>query len=173
MRYCYLLLLFSTFLFSNSPLTPVPHVDAKAFSGLWYEVARTYNEYEKDCVAATVEYDLQEDNTYKVYNRCFAHVIGGDLIEYKGTAEPTDGHSMSAIDMTYYYIFTTEYRVIHLEEDYSAAVLADKELEQIWVMSRKPKLPEKKLNQILAKLEKNMDLDRLIFTPQDEKGRYK
>jgi len=63
--------------------------------------------------------------------------------------------------------------VIHLEEDYSAAVVADKEMEQVWVMSRKPTLPEKKLNQILAKLEQNMDLDRLIFTPQDEKGRYK
>jgi len=172
MRYYYVLLVFSTFLFSNSPL-PVPHVDAKAFSGLWYEVARTYNEYEKDCVAATVEYDLQEDNTYKIYNRCFKHVIGGDLIEYKGTAKPANGKSMSKIDMTYYYIFTTEYRVIHLEEDYSAAVLADKEMEQVWVMSRKPELPERKLNQILAKLEKSMDLDRLIFTPQDEKGRYK
>jgi len=172
MRYFYLLLSFSTFLFSNSPL-PVPHVDVKAFSGLWYEIARTYNEYEKNCVAATVEYDLQEDNTYKIYNRCFEHVIGGDLIEYNGIAKPKSGHSMSKINMTYYYIFTTEYRVIHLEDDYSAAVVADKELEQVWVMSRKPELPEEKLNQILAKLEKSMDLDRLIFTPQDEKGRYK
>ncbi len=172
MRYYYVLLLFSTFLFSNAPL-PVPHVDIKKFSGLWYEVARTYNDYEKNCVAATVEYALQEDNTYKIYNRCFEHVIGGDLIEYKGTAEPTDGHSMSKIDMTYYYFFTTEYRVIHLEHDYSAVVLADKDMEQVWVMSRKPKLPERKLNLILAKLERNMDLKRLIFTPQDEKGRYK
>jgi apolipoprotein D and lipocalin family protein len=172
MKYYYLLFLFSTFLFSNTPL-PVPHVDVKKFSGLWYEVARTYNDYEKDCVAATVEYDLQDNNTYKIYNRCFEQVIGGDLIEYKGTAKPTHGHSMSKIDMTYFYIFTTEYHVIHLEYDYSVAVLADKEMEQVWVMSRKPKLPEEKLNQILAKLEKNMDIERLIFTPQDKKGRYK
>lgn len=172
MRYYYVLFFFSTFLFSNTPL-PVPHVDPKSFSGLWYEIARTYNEYEKNCVAATVEYDLQDDNTYKIYNRCFEHVIGGDLIEYSGIAKPKNGHSMSKIDMTYYYIFTTEYRVIHLEKDYSAAVVADKEMDQVWVMSRKPELTEKKLNYILAKLEKNMDLERLIFTPQDKKGRYK
>jgi len=80
---------------------------------------------------------------------------------------------MSKIDMTYFYIFTREYRVIHLEKDYSAAVVTDKEMDQVWVMSRKPELPKRKLNKILAKLEKNMDIKRLIFTPQDKKGRYK
>ena len=172
MRY-FIIILFSTFLFSNTPPTPVPHVDIKKFSGLWYEIARTYNKYEKDCVAATVEYDLQEDNTYKIYNRCFKQVIGGDLIEYKGTAEPTSGNSMSKIDMTYFYFFTSEYRVIHLENDYSAAVVADKDMKQVWVMSRQPNLSKGKFENILAKLEKNMDLQRLIYTPQDKKGRYK
>jgi apolipoprotein D and lipocalin family protein len=167
-----LMTVFSTLLLANTPL-PVPHVDPKSFSGLWYEVARTYNEYEKDCVAATVEYALQEDNTYRIHNRCFEHVIGGDLIEYKGTAKPAHGDSMSKIDMTYFYIFTTEYRVIHLEEDYSAAVVADEEMEQVWVMSRKPELPKSTLDKILAKLETKMDLQRLIFTPQDKEGRYK
>ena len=75
--------------------------------------------------------------------------------------------------MTYFYIFTREYRVIHLEKDYSAAVVSDEEMDQVWVMSRKPKLPKTTLNKILTKLEKDMDVKRLIFTPQDKKGRYK
>ena len=165
-------ILFSTLLLSKSPI-PVPHVDIKKFSGLWYEVARTYNSYQKDCVASSVEYALQEDNTYKVFNRCFENVIGGDLIEYKGSAEAVDGQSMSKLDMTYFFIFSKEYRVIHLEKDYSAAVVADKEMDQVWIMSKKPTLQKQKFNQILAKLGKNMDLERLIYTPQDEKGRYK
>ena len=172
MRYFSFIVL-STLLFSNTPPTPVPHVDITKFSGLWYEVARTYNDYEKNCVAATVEYALQNDNTYKIYNRCFEHVIGGDLIEYRGTAKPVDGSSMSKIDMTYYYFFTTQYRVIHLENDYSAAVVADEEMEQVWVMSRTPQMSQRKFKRILSKLDKSMDLERLIYTPQDEKGRYK
>ncbi|WP_295422303.1 lipocalin family protein [Sulfurovum sp.] len=165
-------ILFSTLLLSKSPI-PVPHVDIKKFSGLWYEMARTYNSYQKECVASSVEYKLQEDNTYNVYNRCFEKVIGGELIEYNGKAKPTNGDSMSKIDMTYYYIFTQEYRVIHLEKDYSAAVVADKEMDKVWVMSRTPKLQKKTFKRIIAKLEKNMDIERLIYTPQDKKGRYK
>jgi len=172
MKY-FMLIFLTSLLFSTTPPTPVPHVDIKKFSGLWYEIARTYNDYEKNCVAATVEYDLQKNNTYKIYNRCFEHFIGGDLIEYRGTAKPTKGDSMSKIDMTYYYFFTNEYRVIHLEKDYSAAVVADEDMEQVWIMSRDPKLPKRKLNDILANLERNMDLKRLIFTPQDKQGRYK
>lgn len=165
-------ILFSTLLFANAPL-PVAEVNIKKFSGLWYEIARTPNSYQKECVASSVEYKLKKDSTYKVYNRCFKNVIGGELIEYKGTAKPAKGQSMSKIDMTYYYIFTKQYRVIHLEKDYSAAVVADKEMKQVWVMSRNPKLQKKKLSKILAKLGRSMNLKRLIYTPQDAKGRYK
>lgn len=171
MKY-FIFILFSTLLLSK-PLTPVPYVDIQKFSGLWYEVARTYNSYQENCVASSVEYALQEDNTYKVFNRCFENVIGGDLIEYKGSAKAVDGRSMSKLDMTYFFIFSKEYRVIHLEKDYSAAVVADKDMDQVWIMSKKPTLQKQKFNQILAKLEKNMDLKRLIYTPQDKKGRYK
>lgn len=167
-----LLILISSFLYAKSPM-PVPNVDIERFSGLWYEVARTYNSYQENCVASSVEYVLQEKKEYKVFNRCFEHEVGGDLIEYRGTATPADGTSMSAIEMTYFYIFTKEYLVIHIDKEYSAAVVADRDMEQVWIMSRKPKMPQSVLNNILAKLDPTMDLERLIYTPQDEKGRYK
>ena len=170
----YLFLLLTTFLTASHPPLPVPHVDAEKFSGLWYEVARTYNRYEKECVASTVEYQMEGDESYKVHNRCFRKVIGGELIEYEGKAEPSnDFRSMSEIDITYYYIFTQQYLVLHLEEDYSAAVVADEAMERVWIMSREPQVEAYKLQIILSKLEKHMDLSRLIYTPQDEKGRYR
>jgi apolipoprotein D and lipocalin family protein len=172
MKKLLLILISSTFLHAKAP-TPVPYVDIERFSGLWYEVARTYNSYQENCVASSVEYVLQGEKEYKVFNRCFEDKIGGDLIEYRGTATPADGTSMSAIDMTYFYIFTKEYLVIHIDEDYSTAVVVDKDMEQVWIMSREPKMSPTVLNNILAKLDPTMDLERLIYTPQDKKGRYK
>lgn len=172
MRHLLLLSLFSLSLYAVAP-PPVAHVQPERFSGLWYEIARTYNAFEKDCVAATVEYVLQDDRAFDVYNRCFDTVIGGDLIEYEGDAEPLEGDSMSRIEMTYFWVFSREYRVIYLEADYSSAVVVDAEMDQVWIMNRTPFMHKQRLRSILSRLERYMDLERLIYTPQDKEGRYR
>lgn len=159
-------------LFATAP-APVAHVDPERFSGLWYEIARTDNPYERECVAATVEYTLESAREYDVRNRCFRAEIGGELIEYNGSAEAAAGDSMSRIDMTYFWIFTREYRVIFLTDDYQSAVVTDAKMEQLWIMHREPFMPQPRLGEILSLLETRMDLNRLIFTPQDPQGHYK
>ena len=167
-----LFLMTSTLLFASAP-APVAYVDPERFSGLWYEIARTDNPFERDCVAATVEYRLKDAYEYDVRNRCFDTEIGGKLIEYKGTAEPSSGDSMARIDMTYFWIFTREYRVIYLSRDYTSAVVTDDKMEHLWIMHREPYMPQPLLGDILALLDGHIDLDRLIYTPQDPEGRYK
>jgi len=152
---------------------PVSYVDIKLFKGLWYEVARTYNSYEKDCVAPTVEYILKDNNSYIVFNRCFKNKIGGEIIEYKGSAKPTFNSSISEINMTYFYIFTRLYYVIYLEKDYSVAVVADKEMKNVWIMSRNPTMDKRKLSMVLAMLDKTMDIKKLILSVQNQKGQHK
>jgi apolipoprotein D and lipocalin family protein len=154
-------------------MPPVSFVDAKRFSGVWYEIARTYNDYEKDCVAASVEYVLEEENFYRVYNRCFDTTMTGDLILYKGTGVPLEGDSMHRIKMTYFWIFSRYYNVIYLDEEYTTAIISDKDFQQLWIMHREPKLSQTKLATLLSVLENKMDIKRLIFTPQDPEGRYK
>lgn len=169
----YLILTFLLIITSHAQaIQPVAYVSPSKFSGLWYEIARTNNTYQERCVASSVEYKLVEPLEYKVFNRCFDTVIGGDLIEYSGTAEPTEGKTMSSIDMTYFWLFTKTYNVYYLEHDYSYAVVADAEFEQVWIMSRKPTMPQEKLAQITEHLSNDMDTKKLTLTPQDEKGRY-
>lgn len=148
---------------------PVPYVDAKKFSGLWYEIARTYNSFEKDCVGATVEYKLQESLSYEIKNKCFDTQFNGKIIQYNGTAKPSNGNIMSQIDMTYFWIFTKEYRIIYLEKDYSSAILVDKDMEYVWIMNRSPFMDKKRLQSMVSFLDNYMDTSKLIYTPQKEK----
>ena len=172
MKNLLILLAFSISLYAQN-LSPIAYVSPKEFSGLWYEIARTYNSYQEKCVASTVEYRLVEPLEYKVFNRCFDTKIGGELIEYKGVAQPSEGKSMSSIEMTYFWVFTKTYNVYYLTDDYSYAVVADANFEQVWIMSRKPTMPQERLELVLTLLADAMDTKKLIFTPQDEKGRYR
>lgn len=150
----------------------VAYVDPINFSGLWYEIARTYNSFEDGCVAATVEYRLFEPLKYEVLNRCFKGDIGEQLVTYEGTATPLRGNSMSQIEKTYFWIFSKDYRVIYLD-NYKTAVMVDEEMENVWIMNREPFLNEEALDSIVYMLSKYMDTSKLIYTPQDKNGRYK
>jgi len=170
MRY-FLPLIFSISLLYSSPAA-VNFVDPKSFSGLWYEIARTYNSFQHDCVASSVEYSLKDTNKYKVFNRCFENEIGGNLIEYRGKAQTLDNKSMSRIKMTYFWVFTKEYKVIYLN-NYKSAVVTDDSMENLWIMSRTPKMNNDEFKKIISFLDNYINIKDLIITPQDEKGRYR
>lgn len=156
-----------------SSLEPVSYASIKKFSGLWYEIARTSNSYQEECVASSVEYVLESPNEYRVFNRCFKRKIGGELIEYKGSAKPSNGNNISRLKMTYYWIFTNEYAIYYLNDDYTSALVADENFEQVWIMSRTPQMKKHTLNKIEEILSSQIDLNKLIYTPQDKQGRYK
>ena len=79
-----ILIIFSSSFASTS--FDVNTFDKKKFSGLWYEIARTQNSFQENCVASSVEYIL-EDESYDVFNRCFENELGGKLIQYNGDAK--------------------------------------------------------------------------------------
>ncbi len=166
------LLIFTTMVYALS-VSPVHYVSPDKFSGLWYEIARTYNSYQEECVASSVEYVYDENDEYLVYNRCFENEIGGDLIEYKGVATPFKGASFSQINLTYYIFFTKKYNIIYLDDKYETAVMADEDLEQLWIMHRKPMIDNNELKKVTTLLAKHLDLSKLIYTLQDMQGRYK
>ncbi|MBN2894281.1 MAG: lipocalin family protein [Campylobacterales bacterium] len=139
---------------------------------MWYEIARTDNPYERNCVAATVEYTHIKDDEFQVDNRCFEGEIDGERIHYQGRANAADERNFARIDMTYFWIFSRQYRVIYLDAHYQSAVVSDDKLHQLWIMHRAPFMPEQTLGAILALLEPYGVVDQLIWTPQDPQGRY-
>ena len=63
-----ILIIFSS-QFANSSFD-VNSFDKKSFQAYGMEIVRTYNSFQENCVASSVEYIL-EDDTYDVFNRCF------------------------------------------------------------------------------------------------------
>ena len=61
----------------------------------------------------------------------------------------------------------------YLNDDYTSALVADENFEQVWIMSRTPKMQKNTLNEIEKIISSQINLKKLIYTSQDEKGRYK
>ena len=160
--------LFLTIFLSLLPAFANTSVDVKKFSGLWYEIARVENSFQTSCVASSVEYKLQVDNTYEVYNRCFENKLDGKLIEYNGFAKLENNE----LFMRYFLVFTSSYKIEYLN-DYKTAVVSNDDYSNLWIMSRSPNIDKNELEKILKDLKNRMDISKLVFTKLDPKGRYK
>ena len=53
------------------PVTTVSEVDLERYVGLWYEIAKIPNRFQKQCArGTTATYELREDGRLDVVNRC-------------------------------------------------------------------------------------------------------
>ncbi len=162
MKILLFIFLFISFSFSKDS------IDKVKFSGLWYEIARVENKFQTSCVASSVEYVLEDDGTYNVFNRCFENELNGKLIEYNGFAKLEDNQ----LYMRYFFIFRSSYKIDYIN-DYKTAVVANSDSSNLWIMSRAPSINKDELDNILKDLENKMDISKLTFTKLDPKGRYR
>ncbi|MBK6547600.1 MAG: lipocalin family protein [Arcobacter sp.] len=162
MKILLFIFLFISFSFSKDS------IDKVKFSGLWYEIARVENKFQTSCVASSVEYVLEDDGTYNVFNRCFENELNGKLIEYNGFAKLEDNQ----LYMRYFFIFRSSYNIEYIN-DYKTAVVANSDYSNLWIMSRDPSINKDELDNILKDLENKMDISKLTFTKLDPKGRYR
>lgn len=159
--YIVIFISFQNFTFASTKFFP-QYVDKNLFSGKWYEIARTYNSFQKNCKDSYVEYILNEQN-YEIRNICTS-AIDDTIINYNGIGKSAKENktNFSKINMTYFYIFSKEYQVIY-NDDYKYAVVSDDNFENIWIMSRNKNIDDEKLNEILVFLKKHINTEKLIY----------
>ncbi len=140
---------------SSVPVT-VSHVDLKRYIGLWYEIARIPNSFQRDCARnTTASYELQPDGRIRVINRC----VGADGVvkEAKGVARVVDTTGNSKLEVSFVRIlgvqlFWGDYWIIGLDKDYRYAVVGNPSRKYGWILSRTPELSQEDMetaNEIL------------------------
>lgn len=76
---------------SDSTPPTVPSVDLDRYAGLWYEIARYPNGFERNCTGVTAEYGLNSDGTVLVTNTCFKGSLDGEKTVAEGKAPHRGG----------------------------------------------------------------------------------
>ena len=150
-----------------NPVT-VSHVDLKRYAGLWYEVARFPQWFEKDCTHVEAIYTPKADGTIKVINRCFKD---GKFKVLEGKARVTDSYTRSKLKVSFFWPIEGDYWILGLDPNYKWALVGTPDGDSLWILSRRPTLPQATLSQILAlAVHKGYDVSRLEYTVQTNRN---
>ncbi len=174
---CAMTLPIAMFLFMLADLETVPKVDLQKYAGVWYEIARLPNKFQKDCVGdVRAEYTLREDGRIKVVNRC-REAGKQEPKEAKGVARVADegNDSNSILEVRFAPAILSfldavwgDYRIIALDDDYRYAMVGSNDRKYLWILSRTKTLDEDVYKRLLAAaVEQGFSVGSMIRTPQD------
>lgn len=176
MRYTFTILLLFIIIVKGqdmkNELQVVNQVDLNKYIGLWYEIAKIHNWFQKDCIKnTTAEYSLGEDGRIKVINSCIQ--ADGSKKVAEGVAKVVDNISNAKLEVSFVKIlgiqlFWGDYWIIGLGDNYDFALVGTPDRKYGWILSRTKKLSQEKLNRISDILKlKGYDIKNFEFTEQD------
>lgn len=145
---------------------PVENFDLQRYLGRWYEVARFDFAFERNLSRVTAEYSLNEDGSVNVVNRGF-NQVKGEWQESVGRARFRGSPGVGALEVSFFGPFYGGYNIIALDEGYQYALVAGKDLNYLWILSRTAAMPSDILTEYLILAESlGFDIDNLVWTVQ-------
>ena len=138
------LLLLSVILFlhscgKNIEQPTVTQLDTKKYAGLWHEIGRLPNRFEKDVVAATATYGINPDGSLSVKNNGLKS--DGERTEIEGAATQPDpkqpGKLKVRFDRFPANLFAGDYWIISLNQDYTRAMVGSPDQKYLWFLSKR------------------------------------
>ena len=149
---------------------PLPSVDLKRYVGVWYEIARLPNRFEKDCAAnVTATYTQRGDGKIEVINQC--QKSNNVIKRSKGTAKVVANSGNAKLKVTFFWPFSGDYWVLDLGQNYEYAVVGEPSRKYLWILSRTPQIEEGLYQQLLSRMSaQGFDTKNVIKTPQGKKG---
>ena len=148
---------------SNAPrrVSAVENFDVERYMGTWYEIARLPQWFERNMINVKAEYTLLQDGTVKIKN---AGIRDGQVKVAEGVARFKGWKKIGLLEVSFNKHFYSDYRIIRLADDYHYAVVTGKTKDSLWILSRKPQIPQKELDEILSfLLGLDFDISKLEY----------
>jgi apolipoprotein D and lipocalin family protein len=151
-------------------LTVVKQVDLNRYMGVWYEIAKIPNKFQKKCEKnTTARYTLREDGRVDVVNRC--ERIRRSAVVARGIAKIIDNETKAKLKVSFVkllgnQVFWGDYWIIGLAEDYRYAVVGEPSRKYGWILGRSPVFSEEDWS-IVREILKSQGYDPARFVKTD------
>jgi len=145
----------------------VKDLDIQKYLGKWYEIARFDYRFERDLNNTTATYSLQEDGSIEVRNKGFNRK-SQQWTESIGKAKFVSKANEGRLKVSFFGPFYSSYNIIALDQEYQYALIAGKNLDYLWILSRSPRIPKKIIQEYLQiAMQLGYDIEQLIWVHHD------
>lgn len=152
--------------------TPVENFNLASYLGTWYEIARLDFRFEKDLNNTMAQYSLDEKGNVIVLNSGYNYVKK-EWTSAEGKAKFRGEKNVGALKVSFFGPFYSGYNVIALDDEYQYAMVAEKDLKYLWVLSRKKSVPDSVKEEYLKVAEEiGYDISDLIWVEHDRKSPF-
>lgn len=134
-----------------APLPTVQEVDVARFAGIWYEVAHLPAMFEPRCASVRSVTYLPHDGSFDVVQRCASEGRRAERVTHH-TARVLPGSGGARFELSvlpawlrWLPMAWAERCVVHLEPDYSLAMLGNPQRDHLSILSRQRELPPQAL----------------------------
>jgi apolipoprotein D and lipocalin family protein len=139
----------------------------ESYLGKWYEIARFDYRFEKNLNNTTATHSLNRDGTLNVENSGYDYQKRV-WKKATGRARFVGPANEAKLKVSFFGPFYAGYNVVALDDNYSYALVAGKNLNYLWILSREKSIPENIKQSFLQKgREIGYDTKKLVWVNQD------
>lgn len=120
---------------------PVRLFDLNKYLGKWYEIARFNYLFENHLSHVTANYSLNEDGSIRVDNKGY-DFKNQEWKESVGKAKPNGDADEGRLKVSFFGPFYAGYNVLAIDGDYNYALVAGRNLDYLWLLSRDTNMPK-------------------------------
>lgn len=147
---------------------PVKGFEVNRYLGKWYEIARLDHRFERGLSNISAEYSLYDDGDLRVINRGY-NDKKKQWTQAEGRAKFTGSTDVGSLKVSFFGPFYGGYNIIELDkQNYQYVMIAGNNRSYLWILSRKPDLPDKIKKQLIDKAARlQFPVEELIYVEQN------
>jgi apolipoprotein D and lipocalin family protein len=151
----------------KSPIV-VSSVDLNRYKGIWYEIARLPNFFERKLKCTSATYTLRDDGRITVLNKGNYLTDPKKSTSSQGIAWIPDKNSPAKLKVQFFWPFSGDYWIMELDKEYRYVLVGDPAHKYLWILCREKKMDEKTYSMLLGKaVENGYNVKTIIRVEQD------
>ena len=167
-----ILILLTAFIFKSATPQKMPSVvssvDLNRYKGMWYEIARLPNFFERKLKCTSATYTLRDDGRITVLNKGNYLTDPEKSTSSQGIAWIPDKNSPAKLKVQFFWPFSGDYWIMELDKEYRYVLVGDPAHKYLWILSREKKMDEATYNMLLHKaVDNGYDVKSIIKVEQD------